>query len=497
MFFAKTKEKIRRFVFSLKMRFTAIYLGLLAFTLIVFCSVLYSVFRQNHQQEFDAALYNHAVDVAQSITVDFFGDFVFTPNALLANEKVFPFSLGKSFVQVVSPDGHVLVRSPNLESQQLPLHPEDWQAVFRKGHVYRNLSATELKEIKGIEADANYRQIMYVVQRSKTLFILQIAVPTSYLERDARMLLFFFFVVGIPVTLILAGIGGLYLSSKALEPVREIVEKAKHLNPSNLSERLPEPNQEDEIHMLTTTLNDLLGRIQRAFESQEHFLADASHQLKTPLAILRGELDVFRGKTRSAEDMTAFLDSASQELEHLSRLVDDLLLLAKIDAGAGSLLLQKIRMDELLIDSIGKFELPASLRKIKFRFDLQGWSENQSDDEFMVNGDRDLLTSMFRNLLDNAVKYSPSNSLIEVALRTHEGNLQVEIKDQGEPIPVGVVERLFQRYERGGLRLGSSASGTGLGLPIARRIAELHGATISVIQGAKVGKSFRFELKKF
>lgn len=486
--------KIKPFVYSLRVRLTALYIGLLALTLAVFCTVLYQVFVKNHQQEFDFALYNHAVDVSRSITVDFFGDLVFTPNALYSKEKVFPFSLGKSFAQVVSLEGQVINPSENLGNAYLPLFTEDWQEVFRRGHIYRTLPPAAMKNIKEALPGESYRLITYMIRRGKPVFILQIAVPMTLLEREAASLILFF-LVGIPVALLLAGILGLYLANKALEPVRGIIKKAAELNPSNLSQRLPEPNTEDEIRRLTVTLNGLLGRIERAFESHENFIADASHQLKTPLAILRGELDVFRSKRRTAAEINAFTESAAQELQHMSRLLDDLLLLAKIDAGAGSLTMRKLRVDELMVECVARFEVLAQKKNISIRFDLEDRTAGTSENDFVIDGDSDLLQSMFRNLVDNAIKYSPEGSPIEVRVINDAARVVTQIRDFGDPIAPEQAERLFRRYERGNL-LVSTVSGTGLGLTIAQRIAELHGGNISIIQEFSPGKAFQVEMKK-
>ena len=490
MFFARIKP----FLNSLRMRLTALYLALLALTLTIFCTILYQVFVRNHQQEFDFALYNHAVDVSQSINVELFGDLVFTPNAIFAKEKVFPFSLGKSFYQVVSLEGRVINPSENLGDSHLPLYTEDWQGAFRRGHIYRTLSPSDLKEVNLAIPRASYRLITYLVRRGKPIFILQIAVPMTLLEREAQSLLLFF-LIGIPITLLLAGIAGLYLANRALDPIRSIIQKAAQLNPSNLSERLPEPSTEDEMRRLTVTLNGLLGRIEKAFESHENFIADASHQLKTPLAILRGELDVFRSKPRSEEETSAFVDSAAQELLHMSRLLDDLLLLAKIDAGAGSLTVRKVRLDEVLLECVSRFELLAKKKGISIRFDLDDRTPGEAANDFLVDGDSDLLQSMFRNLVDNAIKYSPEGSPIEVRVINEANWVFVQIRDFGDPIPPEQAARLFRRYERGNL-LVSGVSGTGLGLTIAQRIAELHGGNISISRDNLPGKAFQVEMKK-
>ncbi|MGZ3705678.1 MAG: sensor histidine kinase [Bdellovibrionota bacterium] len=495
MFSAKNNPLLRPgpFLKSIRARLTGLYLALLAITLGIFCAILYQVFVRNHQQEFDYALYNHGVDVAQSFSVDFSGEYNFNQNALIAREKVFPFSLGKSFVQIVSLEGVVVYRSPNLGNKYLPLSTSEWQAAFDRGFVYRTLPAAEMNEIA--RGSDDYRQITYLAHtESKPLFILQIAVPMNLLEREADSLLFFF-LMGIPITLLLAGVGGLYLANKALEPVRGVILKAEQLNPSNLSERLPEHGTDDEIRQLTVTLNGLLGRIERAFESHEHFIADASHQLKTPLAILRGELDVFRSRPRSAEEMDAFVDSASQELRHMSRLMDDLLLLAKMEAGSGSLTVRDVRLDEILLEIISRFEVLAKKKGVAIKFHLEDLTAGNQEDDFVVKGDPDLLQSMFRNLVDNAIKYSPENSPVEVRVINEAYRVVTQIHDLGPEISPDQAERLFRRYERGNL-LVSKVSGTGLGLPIARRIAEMHGGNISILLDNPPGKAFRVEMKK-
>ena len=178
----------------------------------------------------------------------------------------------------------------------------------------------------------------------------------------------------------------------------------------------------------------------------------------------------------------------------MSRLLDELLLLAKVEAGAGSLTVRKIRLDEVLLEVVARIEVLAREKEISIRLDLEDPTEGDSADDFLVDGDSDLLLSMFRNLVDNAIKYSPEHSHVEVRLINESDQVTTEIRDFGDPIPPEVAERLFRRYERGNLR--RSVSGTGLGLTIARRIAELHRGKITIDQSSPPGKVFRVEMKK-
>ena len=485
-------KRIKHYSNSIRFRLTALFVTILAITLISFCFVLFKVFVKNHQEEFDIALYNHAVDVAKSINVDFYGDLVFNSNIFLNNEKIFPFALGNSFMQIISSRGEVIVRSSNLKNQILPVFSEDWQNVFKSGSAFRTLNPESLAPLF---KKNSYRLVTYLAKKnSDTRFILQIAVPMTLLYQETNGLLLFFS-FAIPLTLILASIGGLYLSGKALFPVRTIIEQMKNLNPSNLSERLPVSDNQDEIQRLTVTLNELLERLQQTFISQERFVADASHQLKTPLAILRGELDVLKSRPRSNAEIKEFLNSATQELAYLSNMVEDLLLLARVDVGSSSLSIHKVRLDELLLDIISRLEFLAKSKNTTIRFDISPSSEEAQETDFEVQGDHDLLQSMFRNLIDNAIKYSPESSPIEVKLEAHPKEIYVFIKDYGLPIPAKDQEKIFDRFFRAENH-HKAIPGTGLGLTIARRIAEAHRGSIKLLQPTNHEKTFVVEIKK-
>lgn len=490
MFLKKIKLQYPR---SIRFRLTALFVVILGFTLIGFCTVLFQVFIKNNQQEFDSALYNHAVDVAQSINVDFYGDLVFDSNIFLKNEKVFPFALGSSYMQILSSNGQIIARSSNLKSQVLPIFSEDWQNVFRNGSAFRTLPSDSMGTLF---KKTSYRMITFLAKRNdETRFILQVAVPLTLLNQGKNGLLLFF-AFAIPLTLVFMSMGGLYLSGKALSPVRDIIEKTKNLNPENLSERLPLSTNKDEIYRLTVTLNELLERLQNAFTIQERFVADASHQLKTPLAILRGELDVLRSRARSEAEVQEFLQSASQELNHLSRTVEDLLLLARVEMGTSSLSINTVRLDEILLDAISRLEFLAKNKNITMHFDMAPTGEEAQDNDFAVRGDDDLLQSLFRNLIDNAIKYSPTNSTIKVKLDGHPKYVYVSVSDQGPPIPPEAKEKIFNRFYRSE-STSQGVAGSGLGLTIAQRIAEAHQGSISLINETNQGKTFRVEIKKF
>ena len=483
---------------SIRSRMTLIFVSILGVTLLLFSALLYRVFMGNRRMEFDAALFNHAVDVAQGIKLNAYGGITVNPDILSAGEKVFPFSLDRAFLQILTPDGSVLARSLTLENSRLPFYASDSQALLQRGSVFRVVSAQDIFPNSG-QKKVSYRLITYLVrEQSASRYIVQLAVPITILSKESEGLLGFF-MLAIPLILVVATLVGLYFSRRALAPLGLIIDKTNNMTANKLSERLPIPVANDELRQLTLTLNGLLNRLQLAFQSQERFVADASHQLKTPLAILRGELDVIRSRPRSEEEVGEFLGSAAQELNHLSKMVEDLLLLARVDAGESCLATQDVRMDEVAVESVSRLESFARARDVRVRLDLVESGVKAADTldgngEFEVKGDPDLLRSMLHNLLENAIKFSPDSSCVEVRVEDSADSVKLSVLDHGPGIPEEGHEKIFERFYRAGSQ--PKVSGTGLGLPIARRIAEAHNGSIDAQSLESGGALFNVRIKK-
>ncbi len=480
---------LRNFSRSIQFRLTVLFVATFGVLLVLFCTLLFFEFSSTQQAEFDAALFNHAVDMSQTIEVDFFGRLSIHSDQLAEEGKVFPFSLGKAYLQIRDQKGEVLMRSSSLGNRQLPFTKEDQALLFGQRVTFKTFEPGDRLP--------SYRLISYLVERQPGVrLILQIGVPLNLLERQKRGLVAFFLIT-IPLILVLATFGGLLFSRRALNPVRAIIDKAKEMSPSQLSERVPVPPEKDELRELALTLNHLLDRLQQSFESQERFIADASHQLKTPLAILRGELDVLKSRPRTVEETGSFLVSASQEVEYLSKMVEDLLVLARVDAGVGTLSIKKVRVDELALEALSRLERFAQTKKVKIRFNL----EETSSVPFEILGDSDLLQVMLRNLVENAIKFTPEGSSVDVHVVEEPEFVLVKVSDCGPGIAVEAREKIFSRFFRAE-NTRNSVSGVGLGLPIAKRIVEIHNGTIEVSEahpgraGLGVGALFTVKIKK-
>lgn len=507
---------------SLRFRLTALFVTLFGTTLIIFSSVLYSALVRTYRHDFDVDLYNHTVDIASSIKVDLFGDVAIDRDILSNGGKIMPFAAGSSFVQVITPDGKVLAQSQNLRSGKLPLFSNDSALLLQQGASIRHLGLTDIfssqsgqpgaeqirRGIAKRTGNASYRMISYLVSNrplgvgfSLGAFIVQVAVPMTLVEQSERGLRNFLF-LGIPITLVLAALASLYISGRALQPVNHIIEKAKQLSPNNLSERIPVPEVDDELKRLSLTLNELLDRLQGAFESQERFIADASHELKTPLAILRGELDLMKSRPRTQDETRAFLESASQELDHLARVVEDLLLLARVDAGAASLSLEPVRADEIALEAFSRLEPLAKKRNLRLQFQLKqepGRFEDHSiENPYEVIADGDLLRVMMKNLIENAIKFSPESGAVEIELASQAEAIVFRVRDEGPGIPTESREKIFERFfrVRGNTDdTRSQISGAGLGLAIAHRIMDSHQGALR-LEPSEKGAVFAAHLRR-
>lgn len=476
---------------SVRFRLAGVYVIVFGTTLIVFSMLLYRGFIQTHQKEFDAALYNHAIDVAEAVNVDLFGDLSLRTEVLSEGDKWFPFSIGQAFLEIRTLKGEPLGRSQSLGTNELPFNFNDPGIFFRRSVIFENVDLSYLPQLSG-DRETSYRMITYVIQRPRSSsLLLQIAVPLTFLEKEKRGLITFF-LLSIPGILLIALITGLYLSRRALRPVHQITEIAKEISAQNLAERVPVPVPKDELRDLALTLNGLLDRLQKAFDVQERFIADAAHQLKTPLSIIRGELDVMLSRERKPEEIMEFLRSASQEINQLTHMTEDLLILARVDAGKASLAMSRVRLDEVAVETVAQLEKIASPRGIRIRLNVA----STGSEDYETTGDFDLLGCMLHNLLENAIKYSPDNSLIEIQLQNRQdGFLEVQVRDQGIGIDADRMDQIFQRFFRG-QQGKSKAHGSGLGLAIARRIAEVHSGSIHAQSAPGKGSVFTAQIKK-
>lgn len=469
---------------SIRLRLSLIFVLIFGITTVIFNLFLFQVMIDTLQKDFDDALFNYCVDVSDSVEIGVKGDLNFPP-LRLDDGKILPFPLGTALIQVRHSSGAVLARAGNFGTFNPP-YKADFQKIWQgEEATYRTIQ--HISNIPSAEANS-YRLISFPLDNGeKPQLLLQIAAPMTLLDtqisRRFNLLQF-----GIPLVFIVATLGGLFLSSRALNPVKKMIDTTKQIKATELFQRVPVPAANDEIRKLALTLNEMLNRIQQAFQSQERFVADASHQLLTPLTIMRGELELLQKSEK--KDIDQFIRSSLQEVDNLSAIVQEMLLLARVDAGIGALTLQDIEPEDLVFEALKRTEKLARSKNIKLKFDIRN---ETSEERKLIRGDLDLLLNLLINVLENAIKYSPENETVTLTHTWKKDSTEFKVQDNGPGIPPEQLPIIFDRFSRGSL--GNRVAGYGLGLAIAQKIAILHKSTLVAQNNPDHGACFTFEIK--
>jgi len=289
----------------------------------------------------------------------------------------------------------------------------------------------------------------------------------------------------VPSTLILAAFLSFFLTKKALKPVDTITRTAREIEDNDLSRRI-KVRTKDELGQLAETLNQMFDRLQKAFDRERQFTTDASHEMRTPLSIIRGEATLALSKERSNEEYRKSLEVISHESAHMTSVVGKLLELARYDSGREHLNFEVINLKELLVELETDTGILCEEKSLKFQLNIQA--------DPTVKGDKVKLKELFLNLLDNAIRYTPPGGSISVSLTKQENYACIAVKDTGIGIPEEHIPHLFQRFYRVDKSRSHGEKGAGLGLSICQRIVELHGGKIEVKSKVGEGSVFSFLL---
>jgi heavy metal sensor kinase len=331
-----------------------------------------------------------------------------------------------------------------------------------------------------------YRIAQTTVWIGGQLFNISAAVPTEPFDQalDRFRLIEKRF---LPLLVILASLLGYWLSGRALAPVNRIIESAEQIGLQNLSHRLAVPKTEDELQRLTVTLNDMLERIESSVKRIRQFTANASHDLRTPLSLIRTHAELALRRTRTPAEYRESLTRILNLSEETTGLVEALLTLARADAGASNLRMVEIDLAPLLDKTSQQVMVLAQSKGVWF-------SLNPCGGPLCLRGDSAALESLLRAVLDNAVKYTPSGGSIRVQAFERAGEAVIEVQDTGIGIATEDLPRIFDRFFRADQSRSRAVAGSGLGLSIARWIAETHQGRIEVESELGAGSLFRIVL---
>jgi heavy metal sensor kinase len=294
--------------------------------------------------------------------------------------------------------------------------------------------------------------------------------------------------IGLPLVLALAGVGGYLLAGRTLRPLSSMAAQARHITDSSLHTRIEIGRAAEEMETLVASFNELLARLDQSFEGMRRFVADASHELRTPVAVIRGEADVALSAERSADEYRASLAVVLDESRRLSRLVEDLLNLARADAGRVRMQVEDFYLNELVSDCCRNAQALAGARELKL--------ECRAGSDLQYRGDEQLLRRLLMNLLDNAIRYTPPGGTVSAAVEPNGTAVHLRVADTGIGIAPDDASRVFERFYRASEARSREDGGFGLGLAIVKWIAESHQGSVECSSAPGRGSVFTVRLPR-
>jgi len=379
------------------------------------------------------------------------------------------------FIEVWSPEGSLLYRSAALQGQTLGGPPRPDEGLHDPiPSSARLANGTRVRLASGVYHIEDRRVVLRIAYSQEALW--------RELGEFGEVLL-----LGFPIAVLLAGFGGYALARKALSPIDSMATQAKKISADKLGDRLSIENPEDELGKLGTVFNEMLGRLQAAFDQLRRFTSDASHELRTPLTAIRSVGEVALQDQKSPAEYRDVIGSMLEEVDRLTRLAESLLALSRADAGRVQLQREEIPLFRIAKEATSLVEVLAEEKQQ--RIDMEG------DANVVVSVDRLIIRQAIVNLLDNAIKYSPAGSQILVRLQCG-GDEQVflDVIDQGPGIPSEHQHYVFDRFYRVDKARTREWGGAGLGLSITRWAVEVHGGDITLKSEEGKGSTFRVSL---
>lgn len=466
---------------SLRFKLTLWYVLILAVLLISFSSFLYLTLSKSLHRSVDNKLRSLAELIAyeSGSPMSKFG-FGNIDQALETSLNLKP--IGK-FIQVLDESGRVGRKSENLKNIQLPI------SLSTLKNASQGVITFETVHPFG---DAPLRIVTFPFKENNQITrIVQVASSLEDVE-DALNTLFIILIIAVPFALLVASLGGQFLADKALRPVDHIAQAARMITSRNLNQRIRPRKGKDEISRLVETFNEMISRLDKSFRQINQFSADASHELKTPLTILKGEVEVTLRKERSPEEYRQTLTSNLEEINRMSQIVDDLLLLSKADTGQVQVNKEDINLSEILSEVVSQMDRLARSKDIRI-------NTSNHWEEIHILGDALRIRELFLNLIENGIKYTEAGGSIQVTLakEVSEGELakfaRVVVSDTGIGIAKDDQARIFDRFFRVDKARSREQGGSGLGLSISKWITDVHQGEISV--ESEIGKGSIFIVK--
>ncbi len=459
---------------SISFRLVAWYAGLLTAGFVLLCALLYLDLRHFLENDLRQAEARRARQIANTLLarVSQSGE-----AAVAAQTKEwYQPETSDRFIRITRADGTVIYASgtpkdDSFDPADVPVLPPP-----SKTEVSHRLKLSDGKTL--IIAALNFKSSgnpTYLIEFGELLDPMETMLDRLFLQLS----------LGLPVAILVAVAGGWLLVRRALTPVEQITRAAEHITQYNLSERLPVAQTGDQIERLSVSLNRMIARLDDAFQNSKRFVADASHELRTPLTILRGELETLSEDPRLGGELRERVASLLEEALHLSKIVEQMFMLSRLDAGESQTDWSRFDLADLARTTADQMSLLAEDKQIAITCEAKR--------PVNVEGDRARLKQVVVNLLDNAIKYTPKGGAVQLSVSAVNGHVVLEIADNGIGIPANALPHVFERFYRVDQTKSADSDSAGLGLSIVKAICTAHGAEVEA--ESAVGKGSRFRVK--
>jgi heavy metal sensor kinase len=381
------------------------------------------------------------------------------------------------FIRVSKSDGTVLFVS-GAPSE----HTFD-PALIPMSHDYTRQASEQMKNLR---SDQHILLVGLITTIEGSDYVLEMGTAITPVATALHKLLVTL-LIGLPIVVLIAIAGGSFLVRRALQPVEAIRATAEQITFGNVSQRVPVAATGDAIENLAKTLNQMLDRLDQAYQQASRFSADASHELRTPLAIMRSELEgMLQGQNLQTSSPRERIGSILEETERLSRIVESLFAVARLDAGEARMAEQVFDLSALLRSTLDQMQLLADDKNLSVTVDAQQL--------FFVKGDAARLKQIIVNLFDNAIKYTMAGGTVAFAVRSQAAKAILTVKDNGIGIPAESLPHVFERFYRADKVRSGALQGAGLGLSIVRSICQAHGGTVHIQSEEGTGTIVTVEL---
>ncbi len=458
---------------SIRVRLTIWYGGGLALIMLLFATALYGVMARALEDQIDRSLEEAAVAASRSLEEHRFGPFLLLDDLTQAFPEL---ALIDKFFQIFGPQGQVTLQSANIKTWNIPLSQTALQSSLQGRAVFETVRFHD---------EIPIRLLSYPIRHGQTLVNI-LRVGTS-LQPEEEMLarLVFVLLIGSPLAVMVSVLGGWFLAGRALRPVDDMTLTAQRIAGGDLTQRI-ETTSKDEIGRLASTFNNMIARLEASIRQIRQFSADASHELRTPLTITKGETELALRKPRSPEVYREALESNLEEIDRMSRIVEELMFLSRADLGEVHVASDPVQLDTL----VQEIQLQAMVLGKERQID----TTLEQVEPLQVSGDEWRLRELILNVVDNAVKYSLPQGTIQLGLTQHRGMALVTIQDHGIGMTPEEQRLIFDRFYRTDAARAHAQKGTGLGLSICKWIAEAHHGTIEVTSTFGHGSCFTISL---